>query len=513
MYTEGLAGSPLYLNPILSGYNQIDRDVCSLLFDGLTTINARCEVEPNLAASWEISEDGRGYVFHLREDIYWHDGAPFTVEDVLYTIRAIQDPGFPGPPELAGLWRQIEVEPLGMFTVRFRLPQAYAPFLSYTDIGLLPVHLLGDVPAKDLLAHPFNQSPIGTGSFKFAELTRDHVVLERNSDDFRQRPIMDAVQFKFYPSYQAALKAYGRGEVLGVSRVLPEDLDAIWADEGIDLYSAPLSAHVMVFTNLESPIMEELEVRQALAYATDRQAIIDQVLRGQGIPAHDPVLPFSWAFDPALTIYEHDPERAGLFLDAGGWEVEPGEPARRKGNLPLRFELLVGDNAEQIAVADALIRQWGQVGIVAIPKVVGMADLVNRYLKPRNYEAALFDWQDVPPDPDSYPLWHSSQVGRGGQNLALLRDDEIDEALEKGRMESDVAIRKRWYDRFQQRFTAILPSLMLYHPVHNYAMSSQVGGVQVGPLLDPSDRFRTIRDWYVKTTRISEAKLRMTPAP
>ena len=512
-YTEGLAGSPLYLNPILSGYNQVDRDICSLVFDGLTTINAHGEAVPDLASSWEISEDGREYTFHLRDDVYWQDGAPFTVEDVLYTIRAIQDPEFPGSPELADLWRQVVVEPLGMFTVRFSLPQAYAPFLSYTDVGLLPVHLLGNVPAGELLSNPFNQAPIGTGSFGVAELTRDHIVLKPNPDGLGQQPMVDEVEFKFYPSYQAALQAYAQGEVLGISRVLPDDLESIWADETLDLYSAPLSAHVMVFTNMESTILEELEVRQALAYASDRQAIIDQVLKGQGVAANGPIVPFSWAYDPALTTYAHDPDLGRRLLHEAEWVEVPGEPVRRKGNLPLRFELLVGDNAEQIAVADVLIRQWREVGIIAIPKVVGMADLVNRYLRPRNYTAALFAWQDVPPDPDSYPLWHSTQTGTGGQNLALLRDAEIDEALEEGRTQTDAAIRKRWYDRFQQRFTAIVPSLMLYHPVYNYAISNRVRGVQIGPLLDPSDRFRTIHDWSVKTKRITETQRKLTPEP
>lgn len=512
-FIEGLAGSPLYLNPLLSGYNQVDRDICRLLFDGLTTINSQNQVVPNLATSWEISDDGLEYTFHLRQDVYWHDGVLLTVEDVLFTVRVVQDPAFAGPPELAALWQQVEAEPLDMFSVRFRLPQAYAPFLSYTNLGLLPVHLLDDVPASELLLHPYNRAPIGTGPFQVAELTQERIVLERNPDDFRPRPYVDQVIFYFYPTYQAALQGYRQGQVQAVSRVLPEDVASVWEEEGLEVYSAPLSAHVLVFTNLDSPILGDLAVRQALMYATDRQAIISDVLNGQGVLASGPIMPFSWAYDHALSPYQHDPQAAAQLLEEAGWAAIQGEAARQKGDLALSFQLLVGDDAQMIAVMDHLVRQWHEVGIVAIPRVVGAADLVNSFLRPRSYEAALFHWREVPADPDAYALWHSTQAEQGGQNLAMLRDGEIDLALEMGRLEWDPAVRKRWYDRFQQRFAALAPSLLLYHPIYNYAVSSQVGGVQIGPLLDPSDRFRTLGDWYVKTKRISPQELHMTPEP
>jgi peptide/nickel transport system substrate-binding protein len=514
VYTEGLAGQPLYLNPILSEYSQVDRDLCSLIFGGLVSINAAGSPQPDLAESWAISDDGLAYTFSLRQQVLWHDGAPFTAQDVLYTVGVLQDPSSGASPDTSDFWSQVRVDALGMHTVRFTLPQPFSPFLSRTAIGLLPAHLLADVPADELASHTVSRAPVGTGPFILDELTADSARLIPNPDHYLlAEPLIDAIEFHFYPTHQAALQAYRDGEVLGVSRVWPEDLVDVWSDPGLKVYSAPLAEQMLLFANIESYILLDPSVRKALVLATDRQAIVDEVLLGQGLVAHGPVLPFSWAYDPALTTYEYDPEFAADVLDMAGWADVPGEDVRAQGGRPLSFQLLIGADAAEIAIAQMLIDQWAQVGIKAVPRVVTPLDLVNNHLRPREYELALFRWQGIPSDPDTYALWHSSQAEPQGGNLTMLRDDQIDQTVEEGRLQHDPLVRKRWYDRFQQRFTKIVPIIPLYHPVYHYAISGQVTGVQVGPLYDPSDRFRSIDRWMVETEYIRKSQLRLTPGP
>jgi peptide/nickel transport system substrate-binding protein len=478
----------------------VDRDLCHLIFDGLTAINDRGEPEANLAQGWTISEDGRTYIFQLRDNVHWHDGAPFTVEDVLFTIRAIQDPDYAGPKHLASFWREIDVEPLSMFTVQFELPQPFAPFLSYASIGILPVHLIGDVPASELPAHPFNRAPVGTGSWQFGMMDEASIRLDRNPNHFRHDPYLDHVRFNFYPTHQSALEACRAGETLGTSRVLPDNLPQVWDDEALELHSAPLASLALIFLNTRDPIFRDQEVRQALWYATDRQAVIDRLLKGQGVVAHSPIMPFSWAYDPSLERYDYDRHYAGWLLELAGWELR--ESGRYKDDNPLRFKLTVSNNSLQVAIAQALKAQWSKVGIEAVIEVVSADRLGAEYLVPRRYQAVLYEWRQLPADPDLYPLWHSTQVGRGGQNFAGIQDEELDEALEKGRLISDQATRKRWYDRFQQRFATLAPSLPLYYPVYDYVVSTQVGNVTLGPLLEPAHRFRTLDQWYVNIRRV-----------
>jgi peptide/nickel transport system substrate-binding protein len=149
-YIEGIADSPHYLNPLLSGHHEADRDICALVFSSLTRSNEYGELEADLARRWEVTPDNLTYTFYLRSDAYWHDGTPLTADDVIFTIDLVKDPGFPGPPDLgANVWQTVAVKKVDRRTVRFTLSEPFAPFLDYTTIGILPAHLLEGIRAAD----------------------------------------------------------------------------------------------------------------------------------------------------------------------------------------------------------------------------------------------------------------------------------------------------------------------------------------------------------------------------
>jgi len=510
-YTEGIAGAPLYLNPILSLYNEVDRALCSLLFDGLTQSDAHGNIEGNLARWWDVSEDGLIYTFYLRDDARWHDGAPVTAKDVLFTIQAIQDPDYRGPAELAAFWRDVAVDQINTYTIRFTLPQPFAPFASYATIGILPEHVLSDVSAADLPAHPFNLAPVGTGSFRFKEMNEDRLILERNPSDYRAQPYLDRLQFIFYPDEHAALAAYRAGEVDGVSRVLLDDLPKVLQDTSLTLHSAPLAGYTAVFLDTQSPLFADRVVRQALLYATDRQQLIAQVLQGQGLVAHSPIPPYSWAYDADVPHYAYDPAQAARLLSEQGWLEQEDATARTKGSQKLAFTLLTDDNPSHVKVAQELARQWAAVGIIAEVEPIPAATLIRDHLRPRQFDAVLYEMRSLPIDPDPYPFWHSTQAADPGQNLSRLRSAEIDLLLEEGRLNGDVQARKRLYDEFQVRFAEEVPALLLYYPVYHYALSNRVRNVQLAPMVNAADRFRTIRDWYVMTRQVLAGEIAATP--
>ncbi len=510
-YTEGIVGAPLYLNPILSLYNEVDRDLCYLLFDGLTQSDAHGNIEGNLARWWDVSEDGLIYTFYLRDDARWHDGAPLTAKDVLFTIHAIQDPDYRGPAELAAFWRDVAVDQLNTYTVRFTLPQPFAPFASYATIGILPEHILSGVSAADLPSHPFNLAPVGTGSFRYREMNEERLVLERNPYDYRPQPYLDRLQFVFYPDEYTALAAYREGKVDGVSRVLLDDLPKVLQDASLTLHSAPLAGYTAVFFDTESPLFADRAVRQALLYATDRQQLVDQLLRGQGVVADSPIPTHSWAYDADVPHYTYDPAQAARLLTEHGWQEQEDATARTKGSQKLVFNLLTDDNPTHVEVAQELARQWAAVGIVAEVKAVPVATLIRDHLRPRQFEAVLYEMRSLPIDPDPYPFWHSTQAADPGQNLSRLHSEEIDLLLEDGRLNGDVQARKRLYDEFQMRFAEEVPALLLYSPIYHYALSNRVRNVQLAPMINAGDRFRTIRDWYVMTRQVLASELAVTP--
>jgi peptide/nickel transport system substrate-binding protein len=506
-YVEGLVGAPQYVNPVFSQYNQVDQDLVALIFNGLTRADPLGELQPDLATDWTISDDGLLYTFHLRDGVYWQDGAPFTADDVLFTISVMQAPGYQGPPYLADLWRSVQAEKDGDYTVRFTLQEPFLPFLDYTTIGILPAHLLAKVTPEQLLKHPFNTQPIGTGPFQLAELTPEHALLTANRRYYGPKGYLGRVEFRFYPDYQSLLPAYERGEITGLSRVLPQDMEKVGALPNLQLFSARLSGYTMVYLNLRSeemPLFQEVEFRQALLMGLNRQRLIDEVLKGQGLVADSPILPGTWAYTEQVQRYPYDPEKANELLDKTGWADSDGDFIRDREGKQLSFTILTSDDPIQANLADAIAEQWLLIGVRARRETVG-ATLTAR-LRAGEFEAALIELM-ISGDPDPYPLWHQTQI-EGGQNYAGFDNSELSAAIEEARRITERPRRQELYKKFQEIFTAEVPALLLYYPVYTYAVDKQVAEVQIAPLLDARDRFRNVADWYMVTKRVivSEAQ-------
>jgi peptide/nickel transport system substrate-binding protein len=524
VYSEGLAGAPQYLNPLLSAYNDVDRDLTALIFNGLVRLDARGKPAPDLASRWEIAPDGRTYTVTLRSDVRWQDGVAFTAEDVLFTIGLLQDPGYTGPADLAALWRQVEVESVasgGADALRFTIPEPFAPFLDYLTIGILPQHVLRNVSASELPGHPFNLKPVGTGPFVVDEVVNaggyvSQITLSANPTYSGRRPYLSKVEFRFYPDHASVIAAYQAGEIQGIGHVLPGDLPRVRAEPRLNLLSSLSSEMALVFLRLDDPnvaFLQDRRIRQALLYGLDRQALIDRVLDGQGAIANSPLLPGSWAYAPSMGAYTYDPQRAGQLLDEAGWrlsdvaaegvgraEADPAQGrVRQRDGSNMVFSLSVADDPLHQALAEEIVRQWRALGIAASVQVIPPGE-VHAVLDERRFQAILVGL-DVPGDPDPYAFWHESQIEHG-QNYAGLKSRAISEVLEHARRTTDDAERAALYQTFQTLFAEQLPALPLYYPVYTYAVDENVGGVQIIPLNAPGDRFRNIADWYVIRRRV-----------
>lgn len=508
-YAEGIPGNPRAINPVLAQSNPVDQDVVTLLFNGLTRVDERGEVVPDLAEHWEISQGGLVYTFYLRDDVLWHDGAPFTAADVVFTVNVMQSPEFKGAPFLSDMWRSVVVEQVDSYTVRFTLRAPFAPFLDYTTIGILPQHILAGVPVADLGKSPYNSSPIGTGPFKVEEVSAQRIVLVANTAYHGAPSYLERLELYFYPDAPSVFEARQRREVDGIARVLPQHLQAVRRDETLTLYTAPLSGYNIVFLNLDRAVFQDRNVRQAMMWALDRQKLVDRVLDGQGIVIHSPILPTSWAYDPNVKRYQYDPRKAKALLEEAGWFDENGDGVRERGPLKLEFTLSTNaDDAIRVQLIQAISEQLAEVGIRAIPQAVTWEELVGQQLRLRRFDAVLSGWQSLPPDPDPYPFWHSSQANEDGLNFASLISSEADALLSEARSTDDRKRRFELYQHFQYFFAEEVPSLLLYQPVYNYAVDSSVQDVQIGPMHDSSDRFRTITRWHKATRRMlySEAR-------
>ena len=516
VFREGVAGNPQTINPLLCQMHEVDQDLCALLFRGLTKFNKAGEVKPDLADYWTITPDGLTYTFHLRADQFWHDGQPVTAADVLFTVKTMQDPDFPGVPDLAELWRTVEVEQLDELTIQFVLAQAFAPFQNYTTIGLLPKHLWEGTPVADLASSPLNASPVGTGPMRIAEVAADHIRLDPNPFYGDSTPYISALDFKFYPDYPSIFAGYQKDEIDGISRILPPELPLAQAREDLQLFSAVESGYLVVVFNLRNadvPFFQDTTVRQALAYGTDRARLIEVAAQGQGILAHSPILMENWAYNPDVKQYPSNPELAKQLLDASGWVDSNGDGVRERDGRLLSFVLLTNEDAVHQRLIEEMAADWRKIGVQAVPQPVSFAGLVSDFLAPRRFDAALISWSDLAGDPDPYPLWHSSQAEEGAQNFSGWSNERADAILERARGLVDQGERKQYYSEFQDIFAEEVPALLLYYPIYTYGVSDRVKNVQIGPLNRAADRFATFADWYIVTRRVPANQIPTTVPP
>ena len=495
---DGVVGLPQRLNPLLSDTNPVERDIASLVFDGLTRYDADGRLVPDLAASWTVSDDGRTVRFVMRDSAVWQDNTPVTADDVAFTYGLLQDERFPAPAGLATLWANVVITVEDPQTVTFTLPAVYPPFMDATTRGLLPAHLLADVDPAALPTHPFNQAPIGTGPFQVENgswVRSGRMRLLPNPAYWRQSVQVEAVELRFYPDGTALVGAFAAGDILAVNSVMPADLPAVASQPNMRLFTAPLRRYTELVFNLSASgatALADVDVRRALAAGTNRDALIDAALNGQGIPLHGPYLPFSWVYDPAIGAIPFDPVAAAAQLADAGWTLPGGTEVRQDENAqPLLLRLLAPE--ADAALADALAAQWRSLGVFVEPILVsGEAYLAA--LRGREFDLALLTIAPAG-DPDLYDLWSQDAIVRG-QNFGAWNNRRASEALEAGRQTWDLAERRAAYATFQRLYDSDVPALTLFQHVSSFGVSSVINNVDIGRIDTPRDRYATLPDWF-----------------
>lgn len=526
-FSEGLVGQVQRLNPLFACLNPVDRDITSLIFQGLVGTNQYGEYTPELAEEWLISGDGLEYVFRLRQDVLWQDGVPFTAADVAVTIGLLQSPGDALPEELTTFWRTVEMELLDEYTVRFRLAQPLAEFPDHLRIGILPAHVFNGIPPEQVPGHPFNLSPIGTGPYQLESLIAGEdgitAVNLRVAPVYRQRPegqagfALERLTFRLYPSQEAASAALNAGEILALGGV-GADVVALLEQSGrVTTHIAVEPTIGVVLFNWESErthAFRDQRTRRALIMGADRAGLVNRHLDGRAIPADSPMIPGSWAYAGPIDWPDYDPTAAAALLANIEFAIPTPEPTESEGEetpeatpaetptpepQPLyTFSLLSSDDPALTALAEDLVTQWSLLGIQVNVESVPPDELQAR-LESGQFDAALVELSLSPgADPDSYMFWHQGQYGEG-QNYGGINDRRSSELLEYARRDPNGLHRAEYYAEFQHVFADRSLALLLYYPVYQYAVDTRVQNVQLGFLSTPADRFRNIQDWTLAT--------------
>ena len=330
-FSEGMVGQPRFINPIYGETNDVDRDLIELIFSGLMTYDDNGQIVKDLVSDYTMSEDGKTYEFTLKNGIFWHDGKPLTSEDVIFTIKTIQNSDYKSP--LRANWLEVETEMISEKSFRLKLKSSYNSFLENCTLKIIPKHIWENILPESFVLSFYNLQPVGSGPYKFKELRQadtgfiKSITLKANQNYYQKKPFISEISFKFFEKKEDLIKAAGKKEIDGFSAQYLNGQTT--PPKNFSFYSFLTPRYFSIFFNIaKSEIFSDKKVRQALNYVIDKQAIINEInspiFKEKGIEAfqivESPILPDFFNYQSPSEVYDFNKEEAESLLDAAGFK-------------------------------------------------------------------------------------------------------------------------------------------------------------------------------------------------
>lgn len=488
--------APRGLNPLISAIGP-DQLLGQLHWDSLASVTDTSEYGSRLAESWDVSDDGRTWTFHLRDDVSWSDGEPFTAADAVYTYNLYANPasgsmyvgkfaGVEGAAELAAGAAEsasgFQAPDDHTFVIQLVEPNvAFMEELVAPIMFIVPEHIVSELPLEGLSENAFWREPtVGIGPYVFSEWSTDDSVELVANPAYRTELGLDRVFARFLTT-DVAMAQLETGE-LDYAQVSAADYDRMGGVDGITLLETGGPGVMALHPALDVPPLQDPRVRQAMMYAIDRQALVDEVLAGHGKVVDTLVHGPAWAVPDDLTHYDYDPAKARELLAEAGWDAD----------TEVRLQIVPGQRDRDM-IMTIIAAQLQEVGMKAVVYQVEPAEQSER-LADRTFGSILSSYGLFTVDPGSMNARVTcAQVG--GANLVRYCNQELDELLAAGVATSDQAEREEIYTEAQRIFNEDVPIQVLYVPDTLAATSERLQGFKLNPLA--TDAFWDAADWTV----------------
>lgn len=538
--TEGIIGTPRYINPLFSQSNDADTDLVKLIFSSLFTPDKNGELKSDLVQEYDISDDKKTYTIKIKKNVFWHDSGSdqmasendkiLTADDVLFTIKAIQNPNYKS--SLRGNLIGVESEKIDDWTIKLSLRSPYEPFLQNLTFGILPSHIWRYINSENTPLAQYNVQPIGSGPYIFDSFTKDtngniiSLTLNKNKNYYGEKPLIETLAFKFFNDQDSLLAAINTGSIEATGYI-GEEKEAQITKTDIKKYNLETPGYFAVFFNQEkSKILAEKNVRLAVNYLTDKDQLISAALKNNGQKAETPIPPNLKDYNSKTKIYAFDPAYANSILTDSGWiigesgartkefkkEIVPPPSGSKikikeeKESIPLEFTLTTSNSPELNKTAEILRDQWQKGGINVKLNILN-EDEIQSVIAERDYEALLFG-EIIKVNPEPFIFWHSSEIKAPGLNLSFYSNKEVDKILEDLRQTFDAGKKTELLAAFQEQIVNDVPAVFLFNRYASYWAISSLEGMATKIRVLPADRFSSISSWSLMKKRVWDGKLK-----
>ncbi|MGL5069084.1 MAG: ABC transporter substrate-binding protein [Sarcina sp.] len=454
-----------------------DQRVVELVFAGLIGNDETGKAIPAVAESWEISEDEKTYTFKIRKDVKFSNGEALTAKDVEFTYLMMADPNYDGPRtgHVEGLvgyedynkGEATSIEGLKVIddhTVSFTTKEVDAGAIWNCGMGILPKSVYGfekgDIQKiKDKLAEP-----VGAGPYKFVHYKpSQEIKVEKNDSYYEGAPKIPNIVMKV-TTKQTEIQELVSGSVDLIEQIngTQENIDQLVGAGFLDTHQYAANSYGYIGLNMESPKLKEKEVRQALAYGLNRQALVDAFYSGNAQLMNTHITPSSWAYNPAIKdAYKYDPDKANKMLDDAGWKDTNNDGVRDKGGVELKISWLTYTGSKYVeTLTPIVIDSWDKIGVKVTPELMEFPSMADKVRNDRDFEMFNMAWS-LSIDPDPSETFAIEQNKKGGYNSVRWVNEEADKILKEAKATTDQAKRKELYAKWQELFVEDVPYICL----------------------------------------------------
>ncbi len=512
--SEGIMGSPRFVNPILAT-TPTDQDMVELVYSGLMRKNPDGTITPDLAEKYDISKDGLTYTFTLKKNIYFQNGNPVKVDDIVFTVNKAKDPTTKSPRKVD--WDGITPVKVSEDIVEFDLKQPYPSFLENATLGIVPQSVWNNSPVE---LNTANISPIGSGPYMVKNVTRESSGAISSYelvpyDKFALgAPYIANISLHFYASEDELIKAQENKEVDQISSITP--LNAEILKERNYLIDSSVLPRVfgLFFNQNQNQIFIDKVITDSINKAIDKDKIIRDVLFGYGLPIDGPIPPTmlnsyttiapQTSLDREATIQtiQNNLAKDGWKMGPDGFLVKTSTDKKKsKSTQSLQFSISTG-NAPELTKTALLIQQdLAKVGIKVDIKTFEVGNLNQGVIRPRKYDALLFG-EIIKHETDLFAFWHSSQRKDPGLNVAMYTNAKVDKILQDAFTTLDKDSRIKKYAQFETEIKHDMPAVFLYSPNFIYVVSPKLHGLSIEHITSPKDRFANVYLWYTEIENV-----------
>ncbi len=494
-FVSASIGDARTLVPILAS-DSASGTIVGEVFNGLVKYNKQINIVGDLAKDWEIKDGGLTIIFHLRRDVRWHDGMPFTAKDVKFTYEKLIDPKVPTP--YSGDFKKIKaLEIIDDYTVKVVYKEVFSPGLASWGMAIMPEHLLRD---EDLLTTRFTRNPIGTGPYRFVRWrSGERIDLVSNHDYFEHRPYINRYIYRIIPDTTTMFLELQTENIdsMGLTPLqYKRQTDAPFFKKRFQKFKYPAFGYTYMGYNLKDKRFADKKIRKAIGYAVDKEEIIRGVLLGLGRICTGPFVPESWAYNKEVTPLPYNPREARKLLSLAGWKDTDGDGWLDKYGERFEFTIITNQGNEmRKQTAEIIQRKLKEVGIKVNIRVLEWAVFLKEFVDKKRFEALILGW-GLSRDPDNFDIWHSSKTKPGEFNFISYSNPEVDRLLEEGRGTFDIEKRTAAYHKIHEILYQDQPYLFLYVADALPVVHRRFRGIEVAPL---GIGYNFI-DWYVPKT-------------